>query len=75
MPRAASCCAPSCIGVTQADLQGGEPHGVPLPIHWATFNLETHPWAEPSEGTPAAARAAGADRLRGGSSGQSRYGQ
>ncbi|MER5214588.1 MBL fold metallo-hydrolase [Streptomyces sp. NPDC002838] len=42
------------------DLQGGEPHGVLLPIHWATFNLATHPWAEPGEGTLAAARAAGA---------------
>ncbi|MEV0012502.1 MBL fold metallo-hydrolase [Streptomyces sp. NPDC047973] len=31
------------------DLQGGKPHGVLLPIHWATFNLAPHPWAEPGE--------------------------
>jgi hypothetical protein len=30
-----------------------------LPIHWATFNLATHPWAEPGEGTLAAGRATG----------------
>ncbi|MET9390095.1 MBL fold metallo-hydrolase [Streptomyces sp. NPDC006624] len=42
------------------DLQGGPEHGPMLPIHWATFNLATHPWAEPGEGTVAAARAAGA---------------
>ncbi|MFF1704636.1 MBL fold metallo-hydrolase [Streptomyces sp. NPDC058252] len=42
------------------DLQGGRPSGVMLPIHWATFNLSTHPWVEPGEGTIAAARAAGA---------------
>jgi L-ascorbate metabolism protein UlaG (beta-lactamase superfamily) len=41
------------------DLQGGRPHGVMMPIHWATFNLATHPWAEPGEGTVAAARATG----------------
>ncbi|MCI3270597.1 hypothetical protein MQP27_05645 [Streptomyces sp. 7R015] len=41
------------------DLQGGQPHGVMMPIHWATFNLATHPWAEPGEGTVAAARATG----------------
>ncbi|NUQ98030.1 MAG: MBL fold metallo-hydrolase [Streptomyces sp.] len=39
------------------DLQGGEPHGVMMPIHWATFNLATHPWAEPGEWTVAAADA------------------
>ncbi|MEV0640678.1 MBL fold metallo-hydrolase [Streptomyces sp. NPDC050619] len=33
------------------DLQGGRPHGVLLPIHWGTFNLATHPWAEPAEWT------------------------
>lgn len=33
---------------------------VMLPIHWGTFNLAPHPWAEPAEGTVAAARAAGA---------------
>ncbi|MFE9728756.1 MBL fold metallo-hydrolase [Streptomyces sp. NPDC005794] len=31
------------------DLQGGRPHGVLLPIHWGTFNLAPHPWAEPGE--------------------------
>ncbi|MFD9394438.1 MBL fold metallo-hydrolase [Streptomyces sp. NPDC060000] len=41
------------------DLQGG-PGGVMLPIHWATFNLATHAWTDPGEGTLAAARAAGA---------------
>ncbi|MFI6334250.1 MBL fold metallo-hydrolase [Streptomyces sp. NPDC050535] len=49
------------------DLQGGRqglegkpPGGVMMPIHWATFNLATHPWAEPGEGTVAAADAVGA---------------
>jgi L-ascorbate metabolism protein UlaG (beta-lactamase superfamily) len=42
------------------DLQGGRPAGVMLPIHWGTFNLAPHPWAEPGEGTLAAARGAGA---------------
>ncbi|WP_328492746.1 MBL fold metallo-hydrolase [Streptomyces sp. NBC_00414] len=42
------------------DLQGGKPTGVMMPIHWATFNLATHPWAEPGEGTVTAARALGA---------------
>ncbi|MEU1852569.1 MBL fold metallo-hydrolase [Streptomyces sp. NPDC019990] len=42
------------------DLQGGPEHGLMLPIHWATFNLATHPWAEPGEGTVAAAGAVGA---------------
>ncbi|CAL9285871.1 MBL fold metallo-hydrolase [Streptomyces sp. SudanB52_2052] len=41
------------------DLQGGPEHGPMLPIHWATFNLATHPWADPGEGTVAAARAVG----------------
>ncbi|MEU6159918.1 MBL fold metallo-hydrolase [Streptomyces sp. NPDC047130] len=31
------------------DLQGGKPGGVMLPIHWGTFNLSLHPWAEPAE--------------------------
>ncbi len=31
------------------DLQGGSPGGVLLPIHWGTFNLALHPWAEPAE--------------------------
>jgi L-ascorbate metabolism protein UlaG (beta-lactamase superfamily) len=42
------------------DLQGGEPSGVMLPIHWGTFNLSTHAWSDPGEGTLAAARAVGA---------------
>ncbi|MFJ5260183.1 MBL fold metallo-hydrolase [Streptomyces sp. NPDC088387] len=33
------------------DLQGGRPHGVLLPIHWGTFNLAPHAWAEPAEWT------------------------
>ncbi|MFI1761098.1 MBL fold metallo-hydrolase [Streptomyces sp. NPDC020800] len=33
------------------DLQGGVPHGVLLPIHWGTFNLAPHAWAEPGEWT------------------------
>ncbi|OKH95398.1 MBL fold metallo-hydrolase [Streptomyces uncialis] len=33
------------------DLQGSKPHGVMLPIHWGTFNLAPHPWAEPAEWT------------------------
>ncbi|AJE87197.1 hypothetical protein SLNWT_6821 [Streptomyces albus] len=41
------------------DLQGGHGGGVLLPIHWATFNLAPHPWAEPAEGTLAAAGTAG----------------
>jgi hypothetical protein len=47
-----------CQGVqTHLDLQGGRPGGVLLPIHWATFNLAFHPWAEPGEWTTAAAKA------------------
>ncbi|PTH90124.1 MBL fold metallo-hydrolase [Streptomyces sp. A244] len=42
------------------DLQGGPEHGPMLPIHWATFNLATHPWADPGEGTLEAARTVGA---------------
>ncbi|MFJ8107804.1 MBL fold metallo-hydrolase [Streptomyces sp. NPDC096132] len=41
------------------DLQQGEPGGVLLPIHWGTFNLAFHPWAEPGEWTKAAADAVG----------------
>ncbi|MFI8521010.1 MBL fold metallo-hydrolase [Streptomyces sp. NPDC085481] len=33
------------------DLQGGTSAGVLLPIHWATFNLAPHAWAEPGEWT------------------------
>ena len=41
------------------DLQGGDPAGVLMPIHWGTFNLAPHPWAEPGEWTKNAAEAAG----------------
>ncbi|GHA07956.1 MBL fold metallo-hydrolase [Streptomyces echinoruber] len=41
------------------DLQQGRPSGVMLPIHWGTFNLSLHPWAEPGEWTLAAAGAVG----------------
>ena len=41
------------------DLSGGRPHGVLLPIHWATFNLAPHPWEEPAEWSLRAASAAG----------------
>lgn len=41
------------------DLQGGTPGGVLLPIHWGTFNLAPHPWAEPGEWTRDAAREVG----------------
>ncbi|MGW4026453.1 MBL fold metallo-hydrolase [Streptomyces sp. NPDC005009] len=41
------------------DLQGGAPGGVLLPIHWGTFNLAPHAWAEPGEWTRDAAEEAG----------------
>ncbi|WP_329126038.1 MBL fold metallo-hydrolase [Streptomyces sp. NBC_01465] len=41
------------------DLQGGSPHGVLLPIHWGTFNLAPHAWAEPGEWTRDAAEEVG----------------
>ncbi|MER5478504.1 MBL fold metallo-hydrolase [Streptomyces sp. NPDC002734] len=41
------------------DLQGGSPGGVLLPIHWGTFNLALHPWAEPAEWAKDAAEEAG----------------
>ncbi|WP_329620216.1 MBL fold metallo-hydrolase [Streptomyces sp. NBC_01255] len=41
------------------DLQGGAAAGVMLPIHWGTFNLAPHPWAEPGEWTRDAAEEAG----------------
>ncbi|GHH50998.1 MBL fold metallo-hydrolase [Streptomyces candidus] len=43
------------------DLQGGSPHGVLLPIHWGTFNLAPHAWAEPAEWTRDVAGQAGQD--------------
>lgn len=41
------------------DLQGGAPSGVMLPIHWGTFNLAPHAWAEPGEWTKDAAKEVG----------------
>lgn len=41
------------------DLQGGAPGGVLLPIHWGTFNLAMHAWAEPGAWTKDAAEEAG----------------
>ncbi|WP_255955816.1 MBL fold metallo-hydrolase [Streptomyces odontomachi] len=41
------------------DLQGDRPTGALLPIHWGTFNLAPHPWAEPGEWTMRAADEAG----------------
>ncbi|MFD3521617.1 MBL fold metallo-hydrolase [Streptomyces sp. NPDC058653] len=41
------------------DLQQDSPTGVMLPIHWGTFNLAPHPWAEPGEGTVTAAAESG----------------
>ncbi|WP_330234986.1 MBL fold metallo-hydrolase [Streptomyces sp. NBC_00566] len=41
------------------DLQSDTPHGVLLPIHWGTFNLAMHAWAEPGEWTKDAAEAVG----------------
>ncbi|GGV51238.1 MBL fold metallo-hydrolase [Streptomyces griseoflavus] len=41
------------------DLQGGAPAGVLLPIHWGTFNLAPHAWAEPGEWIRDAAEEAG----------------
>ncbi|MEU6810193.1 MBL fold metallo-hydrolase [Streptomyces sp. NPDC046831] len=41
------------------DLQRGGPGGVLLPIHWGTFNLALHAWAEPGEWTKDAAEEVG----------------
>ncbi|MFF4147439.1 MBL fold metallo-hydrolase [Streptomyces sp. NPDC001698] len=41
------------------DLQGNTPSGVLLPIHWGTFTLAPHAWAEPGEWTKDAAETAG----------------
>ncbi|MFI1417534.1 MBL fold metallo-hydrolase [Streptomyces sp. NPDC020731] len=41
------------------DLQGGDAAGVLLPIHWGTFNLAPHAWAEPGEWMKDAAEEAG----------------
>ncbi|MQY24769.1 MBL fold metallo-hydrolase [Nocardia aurantia] len=43
-----------------ADVCAGDPgHGLLVPIHWATFNLAFHEWAEPVRRLVSAARAAG----------------
>ncbi|QXQ15943.1 MBL fold metallo-hydrolase [Skermania piniformis] len=45
-----------------ADLNQGDPgHGTLVPIHWATFDLALHSWAEPVERLVAAAAAAGTE--------------
>ncbi|MGV1087740.1 MAG: hypothetical protein ACOYBX_07135, partial [Mycobacterium sp.] len=41
------------------DLNGDTATGVMLPIHWATFRLAPHPWAEPAERLLVAANDAG----------------
>lgn len=41
------------------DLQGGDAAGVLLPIHWGTFNLAPHAWAEPGEWMKDVAEGAG----------------
>lgn len=41
------------------DLSGGQPRGTMMPIHRGTFNLAQHAWADPAEGTVAAARETG----------------
>jgi L-ascorbate metabolism protein UlaG (beta-lactamase superfamily) len=41
------------------DLQGGRPGGALLPIHWGTFNLAPHAWAEPGEWMKDAAKEEG----------------
>ncbi|MCB0923393.1 MAG: MBL fold metallo-hydrolase [Mycobacterium sp.] len=43
------------------DLNAGSGGGVLLPIHWATFRLAPHPWAEPAERLLVAAAEAGVD--------------
>jgi L-ascorbate metabolism protein UlaG (beta-lactamase superfamily) len=49
-----------CEGVqSHLDLQQGQAGGVMLPIHWGTFNLAFHPWAEPGEWTMDAAEEVG----------------
>ncbi len=42
-------------------LNGDNSFGVLVPIHWATFRLAPHPWAEPAERLVAAADAAGVE--------------
>lgn len=45
--------------VAYGDLNGGAGRGLLVPIHWATFRLAPHPWAEPAERLLTAAAAAG----------------
>ena len=43
------------------DLNADAPQGVLVPIHWGTFRLAPHPWAEPAERLVDAAVAASVD--------------
>jgi L-ascorbate metabolism protein UlaG (beta-lactamase superfamily) len=43
------------------DLNGGGTAGVMVPIHWATFRLAPHPWAEPADWLLEAAASAGVE--------------
>ena len=43
------------------DLNAASNRGVLVPIHWGTFRLAPHPWAEPPERLLTAARDAGVD--------------
>ncbi|MFY9337234.1 MAG: MBL fold metallo-hydrolase [Mycobacterium sp.] len=43
------------------DLQGGGVGGLMMPIHWGTFRLAPHPWAEPAERLVDAAAATGVE--------------
>ena len=43
------------------DLNAGAPGGVLVPIHWGTFRLAPHPWAEPAERLVKAAAAGSVD--------------
>jgi L-ascorbate metabolism protein UlaG (beta-lactamase superfamily) len=43
------------------ELTRGAPGAVMLPVHWATFNLAMHSWAEPIQRACVAASAAGVD--------------
>jgi L-ascorbate metabolism protein UlaG (beta-lactamase superfamily) len=43
------------------DLNGDSAGGVMVPIHWATFRLAPHPWAEPADRLLEAAASAGVD--------------
>ena len=43
------------------DLHGGGAGGIMVPIHWGTFRLAPHPWAEPAERVLEAAAAEGVE--------------